>query len=62
MTDETTVTITQKRLDELEKAEAKLQALQNGGVDNWEWYDDSMDSYREWLEERENAKKAEAPK
>lgn len=25
----------------------KLQALENGGVDNWEWYDDSIDQWNE---------------
>lgn len=31
-----------KRLKELEKAEQKLLALEAGGVDNWEWYDEAM--------------------
>lgn len=31
----------QRRLD-------KLQALENGGVDNWEWYDQSLE---DWFED-----------
>ncbi len=38
------VQITKERLLELEKAEAKLTALENGGVDNWEWYGEAMDA------------------
>jgi len=37
-----TTTITFPRLAELLKAELKLQALHDGGVDNWDWYGDSM--------------------
>lgn len=37
-----TTTITFSRLAELLKAELELQALHDGGVDNWDWYDDSM--------------------
>lgn len=36
------VKISEKRLKELERAAAKLQALENGGVDNWEWYSESL--------------------
>lgn len=43
-------TIDSKRLRELEKAEAKLNALENGGVDNWEWYDQAMTPYLESIE------------
>jgi len=38
----TEVTITKKRLDDLLKAEAELDALHAGGVDNWEWYYESL--------------------
>lgn len=37
-----TVTISKKRHDRLCKAEAELHALHAGGVDNWEWYGDSL--------------------
>ncbi len=36
------IKISAKRLKELERAQAKLQALENGGVDNWEWYHDAL--------------------
>jgi|SRR6478735_35505 len=42
--------ISKKRLKELEKAEAKLNALENGGVDNWEWYDQAMTAYNDSVE------------
>lgn len=42
--------ILEKRLRELERAEAKLQALEAGGVDNWEWYDESLKEFREEVE------------
>ena len=42
------VEISEKRLKELERAAAKLQALENGGVDNWEWYSESL---KEWNKE-----------
>lgn len=42
--------ISKKRLKQLEKAEAKLNALENGGVDNWEWYDQAMTSYNDSVE------------
>lgn len=37
--------ISKKRLKELERAEDKLNALEAGGVDNWENYDDSLEEY-----------------
>ncbi len=44
----TKITVDEKRLKELERAYAKLQALENGGVDNWEWYGESL---KEWHKE-----------
>ena len=38
--------LSKQRIIELERAEAKLQALEAGGVDNWEWYDESLKDYR----------------
>jgi len=35
-------TISSQRLSDLESAMRKLNALEAGGVDNWEWYDESM--------------------
>lgn len=34
-----------KRLNELLEAEAKLNALEGGGVDNWDWYDASLEDH-----------------
>ncbi|MBU2061727.1 MAG: hypothetical protein KKH44_07770 [Bacteroidetes bacterium] len=48
------VTIESTRLQELEDAEAKLSALECGGVDNWEWYDQAMEQYNKKLKKREN--------
>lgn len=36
------VTISKKRHDELLESERILNALYAGGVDNWEWYDESL--------------------
>lgn len=30
--------------------EAKLQALEAGGVDNWEWYGESLSEYHKYTE------------
>ena len=40
--------ITETRLRELLEAEARLEALECGGVDNWDWYGDSL---CDWLKE-----------
>ena len=45
--------INQKRLEELEDIERKMLALESGGVDNWEGYDISLESYFKQKEERE---------
>jgi hypothetical protein len=37
--------ISKKRLLKLLEADAKLEALENGGVDNWEWSGASMSDY-----------------
>ncbi len=36
------VTISAKRLKHLEDRDAILSALEAGGVDNWEWYSESL--------------------
>ena len=41
------IKITKERLAQLERKEQTLQALQIGGVDNWEWYGESMKQYFE---------------
>ena len=37
--------ISPRRLKELERMESKLNALESGGVDNWDFYDDSLKTY-----------------
>lgn len=39
---EITVTMTKRRYLTLLSAEIKLQMLEAGGVDNWEWYGESL--------------------
>lgn len=50
--------IDSSRLRELENAEKKLQALQNGGVDNWEGYDYAMEGFRKEQEFNEKVEEA----
>lgn len=38
--------ITPERIRELEKAEEKLTALENAGVDNWDGYGDALEAIR----------------
>jgi len=40
--EEEMITITKKEYDSLQEASFKLQCLENGGVDNWTWYYDSL--------------------
>lgn len=47
------VQVDAKRLAELEKAERKLSALEAGGVDNWEWYSESMSEFFKEEEQEE---------
>ena len=49
--------ITKERLKELERKEAKLQALENGGVDNWSYYDEALTEYFEHEEKEEKLDK-----
>lgn len=32
-------------IEELEDRDKKLSALEQGGVDNWEWYSESLQDY-----------------
>lgn len=48
------MSISAKRIKELERAEAKLQALESGGVDNWDFYDDALEGYYAENELEEN--------
>lgn len=48
---EETVTISKKEHDRLQDRDFKLRCLENGGVDNWEWYGDSLEPY--WAEKED---------
>ena len=39
---QTVYLVNESRLAELLREEQKLTLLENGGVDNWEWYGDSL--------------------
>lgn len=41
------VTITKQEYDYLSDRDFMLYCLEVGGVDNWEWYDLSLEPYRE---------------
>lgn len=41
------VTISKKRFIDLINTERKLRALSAGGVDNWDWYSDSLEEWEE---------------
>lgn len=43
--------------NEIKRRLAKLDALEAGGVDNWEWYDESL---KDWFEENELEEKADS--
>lgn len=47
------VKISAKRLQQLERSQRILDALEAGGVDNWEWYSESLKDFRK-EEELEN--------
>jgi len=46
---EDNITINKKEYDALQKDSRKLAALEAGGVDNWEWYGESLKDF--WAEE-----------
>ncbi|MCK5616358.1 hypothetical protein KAR91_81605 [Candidatus Pacearchaeota archaeon] len=39
------MTLSKERIKELERKEAKLNALEAGGVDNWKWYGEALKEY-----------------
>jgi hypothetical protein len=47
-----------KRYKELLQAEKKLRLLEAGGVENWEWYDASLEDYSDDDEEDEGEQNA----
>lgn len=48
MESEETVTISKKEYESLQDDARWRTALENGGVDNWEWYGESLSEY--WAE------------
>ena len=42
-----TVQITMKELKRYQERDRKLSALENAGVDNWEWYGDAMTEFED---------------
>lgn len=40
------ITISEERLKELEMCERELRALNNAGIDNWEFYDIALEEIR----------------
>ena len=40
------VTISKSEIERLRMIESKMAALEKGGVDNWEWYGESLASWR----------------
>jgi len=45
--------VTKERLDFLEDRDEMLTALEHGGVDNWEWYGESLTKYNKEKDARE---------
>lgn len=48
------VKISQSKLEDMERRLAKLDALEAGGVDNWDFYDESLKGWRAENEIEEN--------
>jgi len=42
--------ISEERLRSLLESEDALASLEDGGVDNWDWYDESLKDHRENFE------------
>jgi hypothetical protein len=40
------------KIELLEKSDLKLQCLEQAGVDNWDGWDDAMEIYYEYLEDK----------
>lgn len=48
------ITIKKEEYDRLLDRELKLEALEQGGIDNWVGYEDAMEAYHEITEEENN--------
>jgi hypothetical protein len=42
-----TITLRKTEYDDIIRSRMKLACLEGGGVDNWEWYGEAMQDYRE---------------
>ncbi len=49
--------LTEEEYEELLRDQRKLRALEAGGVDNWEWYEASLEDYWKEEEARDAARK-----
>lgn len=47
------VTISRKEYEELLDSQLRLTALEDAGVDNWGYYGEAMEQYREWKKDNE---------
>jgi len=59
MPDTETVTIKKSEYLGLKKDEKMLRALEAGGVDNWEWYGDSLNEFFKEEDKAEERKERE---
>lgn len=46
MENEETITVSKEEYRQLQLDSLKLQCLDEGGVDNWEWYGEAIREYR----------------
>ncbi len=44
-------TINKERLEDLLRTERKIKALEAGGVDNWDWYSESLQEFNKQEED-----------
>ncbi len=56
------ITITAEEYHDLLDKSFQLECLERGGVDNWEWYDESLRPYRNMIRDRENEEARENAK
>ncbi|GAA1411832.1 hypothetical protein AUR04nite_00770 [Glutamicibacter uratoxydans] len=47
------ITISRAEYDQLQRDSDWLRALEQAGVDNWEWYGEAQDLYESWQPEND---------
>lgn len=52
-----TITITKEEYQYLTDRDFELSCLESGGVDNWSWYDESLQEYRDYIRKRKENEK-----